>query len=526
MSRIPYIAGAGGKKKNSKSSPTQQADTLQSSSTAKILDAICEGEIFGLVSADQSIYLDGTPIKNADGSYNFPIQDDDGNYTASAIKHDFRTGTQTQDHIPGIADGVENNINVNQEVRISTGAVTKTITSANTDAIKVLIALPSLQEYKSDGSIIGTKIQFKIYIKPNNGSFIEKVNETISGKSSGRFEKEYYLHLEGSAPWQVKVERVTPDSTNSNLQNSITWDSYSEVIETKFSYPNTGLCGITFDAKRFSSIPTRSYDIKGLLIKFPSNATVRTDGSLSFSGIWSGSFQIGWCSCPAWCLYDLLLDTRYGAGIPEAQLDKWAFYEISQYCNVLIDNGFGGTEPRFSLNAYIQEKQEAYNLINSLTSVFRGMAYWAEGGITVVQDAPANPVRLFTSANVDRFTYSGSSKRSRHTIAFVAWNDPNDDYKQTIEVIEDQEGIVLYGPRITEITAFGCTSRGQAHRVGKWLLFSERVETETVTFITGTEGIPLRPGEIIKVGDTKRAGSVAGGEESSLQLQPAWSLIQ
>ncbi|MGB3207901.1 MAG: hypothetical protein WBB28_23200, partial [Crinalium sp.] len=206
MSKIPYVAGSGGKKKNSKNSSSQQADTLQSSSTAKILDAICEGEIYGLVNADQSIYLDGTPIKNTDGSYNFPIQDDDGNYTASAIKYEFRPGTQIQEYIPGIADGVENNISVNQEVKVSTGAVTKTIASADTDAVKVLIALPALQEYKSDGSIKGAKIQFKIYIKPNNGSFIERVDETISGKSSGRFEKEYYLHLEGSAPWQVKVE--------------------------------------------------------------------------------------------------------------------------------------------------------------------------------------------------------------------------------------------------------------------------------------------------------------------------------
>lgn len=496
----PFFQGnvsgsGGGSKKQKQRTAVEASDTLRSSALCKILDLICEGEIQGLVNGSQSIYLDETPIRNPDSSSNF-----------TGVATYFRPGTQLQSLIPGIAERGSSEISIEVQVKKATGAISRTITNTAIDAVRVRIAIPSLQQYKTNGDLLGSSVRFQIATKTNNGTFVIRKDETITGKASSRYETEYYLSLTPPGPWTIKVERITPDSTSQNLQNDLIWAAYAEVIEAKFSYPNSALVGLTFDAEQFSSIPDRAYDIKGLKVKIPTNATVRADGSLTYSGAWNGTFKVAWTSDPAWCLYDLLTNSRYGAGIPSSQIDKWSFYPISQYCAELIPDGFGGTEPRFSLNCYIQTATEAYELISALASTLRGMVYWAEGGIALVQDAPTNPVRQFTTANVTKFEYSGSSKRSRHTIALVTWNDPSDFYRQKVEMVEDREGILLYGPRETRIAAFGCTSRGQAHRVGKWLLFSERIETDTVSFETGAEGIPVRPGEIILVGDTKRAG--------------------
>jgi predicted phage tail protein len=315
------------------------------------------------------------------------------------------------------------------------------------------------------------------------------------------------------------LRRITADSTSSQLNNKTYFKSYTEIIDAKLSYPNSAIVGVRVDASQFNSVPKRGYDAKLLKIRIPTNATVRADGSLSYSGTWDGTFQVAWSCCPAWCFYDLVTQSRYGLGnyVPASQVDKWALYAISQYCNTLIPDGFGGTEPRFALNVWINTRQEAFKLVAQLASAFRGMVYWGTGSITASQDAPHDPTYLFTNANVvdGLFEYQGSSAKARHTVALVSYTDPKDMYRTKVEYVEDSAGIARYGVVPIEVTAFGCASRGQAHRLGRWTLYSERYETEVVTFKTGLEGALCSPGSVIKIADQYRAGSRIGGRISS-----------
>lgn len=489
------VAGAGGKKKKK---PKEAADNLQSTATAKLLDLLCEGEIVGLVEGARSIFLDQTAVQNADGSANF-----------KGLTWEERTGTQDQSYIANVADGVSADINVGVAVKASSGAVVRTVAESSTDAIKVRIGVPVLRRYKSNGDIVGTEVRLQIEVKQGNGAYELRVDDTIEGKTSSLYEKEYIIAVTSGQPsYQIRLTRVTPDSDTQNLQNELRWQAYSQIVNTKLRYPNSALVGLTFDAENFSSMPERSYLIKGLIIKVPSNTTTRDDGSLVYHGTWNGTFRLSWSSNPAWCLYDLLSNKRYGTGIPEASLDKWAFYSIGQYCDELIPDGKGGVEPRFSLNCYLRDRERAYDVINTLCSVFRGMAYYDSGTVTVTQDKPRDPTRLFNDSNVtaEGFEYAGSDIRVRHNTALVTWNDPSDRYQERIEVVEDREGIIKYGVQQVEVRAVGCTSQGQAHRLGKWMLISELVETDTVTFKTAAEGIVVRPGEVIKVADRARSG--------------------
>jgi predicted phage tail protein len=349
------------------------------------------------------------------------------------------------------------------------------------------------------------------YISTVNGN-IGTPYFTISGKTTSKYQKSHRIKLTGSAPWDIKVRRITADSTSSALQNKTFWDSYTEIIDGKFRYPNSAIVGVRIDASQFDSIPTRSYDLKLLKIKIPTNYNPITR---VYSGIWDGTFKVSWTDNPAWCFYDLLTNDRYGLGgfIAESQVDKWTLYEIGKYCDELVPNGFGGTEPRYTCNIYLQSREEAYKVINDMASIFRGMPYWASGSITVGYDAPSDPVYQFTNANVidGVFTYQGSAIKARHTVALVTWNDPDDFYRQKVEYVEDADGISRYGIVQTEVLAVGCTSRGQANRVGRWILFTEQSETEVVTFRTGLEGNQIRPSNVIQIADEARAGSRIGG---------------
>lgn len=341
---------------------------------------------------------------------------------------------------------------------------------------------------------------------------------TISGKTTDEYERSYLIPLTGSAPWNIRVSRLTADSTDVRLSDKTFWESYTEVVDNKLRYPNSAIIGIKFDSEYFQGVPSRAYDVKLLKVRVPSNYNPVTR---TYTGVWNGTFKSvrEWTDNPAWCFYDLITNGRYGLGqyIPESQVDKWALYTIARYCDELVSNGKGGTEPRFTCNIYIQSRKEAYNVIQDMASIFRGMAYWATGQITVSQDAPSDPVALFTTANVQDglFNYQGSASKARHTVAMVTWNDPDDMYRQKIEYVEDTAGIARYGVIQTQIIAVGCTSRGQANRVGRWLLYSELNETETVTFRTGIEGCLARPGQVIKVADPTRAGVRLGGRISS-----------
>lgn len=336
------------------------------------------------------------------------------------------------------------------------------------------------------------------------------------GKTTSRYSKTYSFKLEGTGPWDIKVERLTADSTTQTIVNKTYFGSITPVIEAKLRYPNSAYIGITLDAQQFGSIPTRAYDLKLLKIKVPSNYNPI---SKEYTGVWDGTFVTAWSDNPAWCFYDLLTNERYGLGehISESQIDKWELYTIGQYCDELVYDGFGSREPRFTLNCLIQTREQAYKVVQDLASVFRGMTYWASGVLKFSQDAPGDPVDLYSVSNVKEglFTYTGAATSARHTVALVTWNDPEDFYKQKVEYVEDYDSILKYGVIETQVYAFGCTSRGQAHRTGQWILYTERYESESVMFKTGIEGCNARPGQLILINDPNRAGLRMGGRISS-----------
>lgn len=383
-------------------------------------------------------------------------------------------------------------------------------------------------------TIVIGKTKRTIYVMPVTGNFVfweMRLNVTsgtpqirtaqgnignpfakITGKTTSRYEKSHRIQLVGDPPWDIRVRRITNDSTSTFLENKTFWQSYAEIIDGKFRYPNSAIIALRVDASQFQAIPRRAYDLKLLRVKIPTNYNPETK---IYTGIWDGNFKVAWTDNPAWCFYDLLTNSRYGLGeyIPEAQVDKWTLYAIGKYCDELVPNGEGGTEPRFTCNVYLQTREEAYNVVNNMATIFRGMPYWATGVVTLGFDAPADPVYQYTNANVidGTFNYSGSSLKARHTVALVTWNDPEDFYRQKVEYVEDVQGIERYGIVQTELVAVGCTSRSQANRVGRWLLISERTETETVAFKTGLDGYVVRPSQIIQVADEMRAGTRRGG---------------
>lgn len=504
MSEIIRGAGGGGGKGGggggSTHVPTEAPNTLRSRAYARVIDVISEGEIEGLANGLKSIYLDGTPIQAADGTMN-----------CSGVSVAWRNGTQAQAHIPGFP-AVENEQPVAVEVTAAS-PVTRSISNTNVSAARVTVSVPQLSyQNTSTGDISGTSVDIAIDVNNNGGGWQTVKTDTISGKTMSRYQRSYRIDLPAPGPWQVRVRRITPDSTQANLQNKTYWDSLTEIIDARLRYPNSALVALQVDAAQFNRIPTRGYEIKGLRVRVPSNYNPATR---QYTGHWDGTFQIAWTDNPAWCFYDLLTNERYGLGayLDAAQIDKWTLYEIGRYCDGLVPDGFGGQEPRFTCNLYLQTRQEAYAVIQQMASIFRGMVWWSQGAVTAVADMPADPVALFTAANVidGVFTYSGSSAKSRHTVALVTWNDPADMYRQKIEYVEDPEGIARFGVRETEIVAMGCTSRGQAHRVGRWLLYSERMETETVTFRAGLDGAYVYPGAVIRVQDAARAGKRFGG---------------
>jgi predicted phage tail protein len=512
------IRGAKGRKQNSTTTtvyvvpeqrtPIEAQNSLFSASYAKVVDLISEGEIQGLKDGFKSIYIDNTPLQNPDGSLNF---EDVSIYT--------RNGTQTQGYIPGFED-IANEVAVGVLVQQSTPIV-RTITDTTVNAARLTITVPSLQKFEDNGDINGANVGLQIAVQYNGGGYATVVDDQISGRTSQQYQRQYQVGINGAFPVNIKVVRTTPDSTSAKLSDAFSWTSFTEICYSKLAYPNSALVGVRINAEQFSSIPSRAYRIRGIKVRIPNNATVdQTTGRLSYSGIWNGTFGAAqWCSDPAMCLYDLLTSTRYGFGdyIDTTQLDKWAFYSASQYCSELVSDGFGGYEPRFSCNVNIQTADDAYKVINDMCSVMRCMPYWSTGSLTIAQDKPSDPAYLFTLANVssEGFSYSGSSLKTRPTVAVVQYT--NLELRDTAyEVVEDQEGIAKYGVIKAEVNAFACTSRGQAHRLGQWLIYSSQSETETVAFTASIEaGVVCRPGQIISIADPVRAGTRRGGKISS-----------
>ena len=503
-------AGKGGSKASQRT-PTEKANSLFSTSYAELVDLIGEGEISGLVDGMKSIYIDNTPLQNANGSYNFK------NVTVET-----RNGTDalTQTYIRGF-DDISSETPVGVVVTQAT-PVTRTVAALNSgvNAVRLTISVPALQNIKDNGDITGASLALAVSVQySGSAGFDVVINDTISGRTSQLYQKQYTVELTGTLPAVIKVTRQAPDSASAKLTNAFSWASFTQVTYAKLSYPNSALVGIRIDSEQFNSIPSRSYRVRGLKIRIPNNGTVnQTTGAISYSGVWGGTFKAAeWCSDPAWCLWDLLT-SRYGflGHLDANSLDKWSFYAASQYCGASVSNGFGGTEPRFSCNVNIQTEQDAYRLIADMCSVFRAMPFWSAGAMAISQDRPADPSYLFNYSNVSEegFAYSGSSVKARPTVAVVQYMDL-DQRNTAVEVVEDRAGIAKYGVIKTEITAFACTSRGQASRLGEWLLYSSQNERQTISFTASLDASLLRPGAIIEVLDPMRAGLRRGGRISS-----------
>ena len=473
--------------------PVEAKETSRSKQLVKIVEVISEGEVEGLADGMKSVYFDNTPVQNKDGSYNF-----------NNVQLEGRVGSQVQDVIAGFNTS-EKEVSVGTQVRKNL-PITRTVTDSKVSRLRLTIGVQSLFSQSENGDTNGTTVELVITI----GS--QSYPVSISGKYSSQYLQQHTFDNLPQVPFTVKVERVTEDSKSQRLQNNTVWSSYTEIIDTEFTYPNTALIGVKFDSEYFSNIPARTYDLLGLRVKVPSNYDTRTR---KYTGMWDGTFKTDWTDNPAWILYDVVTSKRYGLGnrLSEFGADKWALYQVSQYCDQLVPDGFGGQEPRFTCNAWLTEQRSAYDVINDICSIFRAIPVWNGQQLTVVMDRPSDPVWTYTNANVskDGFSYTFSAKKARHNAIQVEYADKDNGYEKAIEYVSDDESIRRNGLNVKKITAFGCTSRGQAHRTGLWLLQTEKLETKTVSFVVGAEGLMHVPGDIIKVADTYYAGTNVGG---------------
>ncbi|WP_315136913.1 host specificity protein J [Achromobacter marplatensis] len=502
---LPVVGFGGGKSGGGGRSPKESPDSLHNTSYARIVDLVSEGEVYGpthgLSGALRDLYLDGTPAANADGSLNFPN-----------IQVDFRTGTQTQDPLPGFPAS-EITTAANVEVTLTTPWV-RSFTNTQLSAIRLTLAVNALsQANTSNGDITGYRVDYRIEVSTDGGAYQLALASAFDGKTTQRYARSHRVDLPTARTgWSIRVLRLTANASSSTINDRTFVDTFTEVIDAKLRYPMSAVVGIKIDASQFQNIPTRAYDWKGRIIRVPSNYDADTR---AYSGTWDGTFKLGWTDNPAWIFHDLVSNDRYGLGerIPAGWLDKWGLYQIARYCDELVPDGFGGQEPRFTCNVYLQTAADAYRVLQDLASTFRGISYWASGSVFAVADMPGDPVYTFTSANVidGRFSYVGSSLNTRYTVALVSWNDLSDMGRQKVEYVEDRQALVRYGLRQVEVSAFGCTSRAQANRVGKWLLLTSRMETRSVSFAVGLDRCRVRPGSIIRVADQHLAGRRIGG---------------
>ena len=509
--RLPLlIAGAGGKKSSSSSrTPVEADDTVNSRAMASILDLLGEGVIGGLVDGAKSIFIDDLPILNEDGSANY-----------SGITWDFRDGSQDQTPMAGF-DFVETPKSINIQLK-KTHDVTVSIDNDEADRVRLILKFPSLRSVdKKSGDTNGTTVKYKFQIANGDGTFADVVAEgekdveiVLTAKKTGVYYRSYELKLpKPGRAYKVRVIRLTDDSKTQYLYNDTWVDSIGEIVDTPMNYPNSALVGLKVNSEQFgSTMPSRSYLVRGIKIRVPSNYNEYTN---TYVGVWDGTFKLLSSSNPAWILFDLLTNARYGLGqyVSESMIDLGQLYQIGRYCDEEVDDGFGGKEKRFAINTQITSRQDAYRLIQDIAGAFRGMVFWAGGMVNIMQDSPSDPVMMFTNSNVKDglFTYKGSARKDRPSVALVTYNNKEDGYKQNIEYVEDQDAMRRYGERKTEVVAFGCTSRGQAHRVGLWLLYTARMESDVITFTAGLDASFLMPGETVLIQNKYRAGKRNSG---------------
>ena len=508
MSQLIEIQGAGGGGAKAPRQPVESPDSLRSISYAKIIDLIGEGEIGGLVDGYRSIYLNGTPLQSADGAFNF-----------QNVSVDTRSGTQDQTYIPGFPS-VENEVGVEVELR-SDAPVVRSVSGSDLSAIRVRLAVPGLQKTDTtNGDTVGYSISYAIDISVDGGAYNTVVNSAFTGKTTTQYERSHRIDLPAGSQWQVRIRRLTPNANSATIADTTRVLSITEIIDAKLRYPNSALVALAFDARSFQNIPGRAYNVYGRIIRVPANydpiaRTYATTGAGTTNGIWNGTFKSAWTNNPAWVFYDIVTNDRFGLGnhIPQAWVDSWNLYQIAQYCDEPVSDGFGGLEPRFTCNIYMQTRTDAFKVLQDLAAVFRGVSYYAVGQMIASADMPKQAAMGFTNADVvdGKFNYEGSARKVRHTVALVSWSDQTDFGRQKVERVEFRPGLIRYGIQETEVTAIGCTSRGQAQRIGNHILVSENLETETVTFKVGLSGVLVSPGDVFNVSNAYRAGRRMGG---------------
>lgn len=501
-------SGGGGKGGGGSSGGTEAANTLKSHQTAKVVDLLSEGPIRGIVGGLRGVFLNGVVLQNANGSMNF----------SDAIVQ-WVNGYPNQPIMAGFA-AQSTEIQVGQLIQQSVPLI-RSIQNTDADRARVTLSVPTLQSADKKGNINGTEVSFRIEVQNNGGGYRWYGDFSISGKTTSKYQRAMAFMLPTGGPWDIRVTRLTPDSNSAMLQNELYWDSYTQLIDDRINYNLSACVGIIIDSKQFNAIPNRTYFVDGILCEIPSNYN---PDAATYSGVWDGNFKTDWTNNPAWVLRDLIVKSRYGIGefIKPNQVDKWALYKVSQWCDGLVPDGRGGHERRFTCNVQIRDQAQAFDLINSMASVFRGFVYWNGGQLVAVADQPSDPVQAFTNANVvnGAFNYSGSDIRARHTMANIGWNDPSQLGAARIAVVEDQEAISRFGIQKTDIGGFGITRESQALRAGKWALYTEQHEGESNVFTTGLEAAWTRPGDIIEVADVhvtgeRRGGRVAAGSTTT-----------
>ncbi|MFY7126021.1 host specificity protein J [Enterobacter cloacae complex sp. SHL022] len=497
-----------GRKGGSSSSrtPTEQPDDLQSVAKAKILVALGEGEFAGQLTA-KDIYLDGTALENADGSQNF-----------SGVTWEFRAGTQAQKYIQGIP-GTENEINVGTEVSSAT-AWTRTFTNTQLSAVRLRLKWPSLFKQEDDGDLVGYSVNYAIDLQTDGGTWQAVLNTSVTGKTTSGYERSHRIDLpQAGSTWTIRLRKITSDANSAKIGDTMSLQSFTEVIDAKLRYPNTALLYIEFDSSQFNgSIPKISCEPRGRVIRVPDTYDPETR---TYSGTWTGTFKWAWTDNPAWIFYDLVVSDRFGLGdrLTTANIDKWTLYQVAQYCDQMVPDGKGGsgTEPRYTCNVYIQERNDAYTVLRDFAAIFRGMTYWGDDQIVALADMPRDVDFTYTHANVidGRFTYSSSTTKNRYTNALVSWSDPDNAYSDAMEPVFEQALVARYGFNQLEITAIGCTRQSEANRKGRWGILTNNKD-RVVTFNVGEDGNIPQPGYVIAVADRNLSGRELGGRISAV----------
>ncbi|EFO0037914.1 host specificity protein J [Escherichia coli] len=491
--------------------PREAKDNLKSTQLLSVIDAISEGPIEGPVDGLKSVLLNSTPVLDSDGNTNI-----------AGVTVVFRAGEQEQTPPEGFESSGSETV-LGTEVKYDT-PITRAITSANIDRLRFTFGVQALVETTSKGDRNPSEVRLLVQIQRNGGWVTEK-DITIKGKTTSQYLASVVVDNLPPRPFNIRMRRMTPDSTTDQLQNKTLWSSYTEIIDVKQCYPNTALVGVQVDSEQFGSQQvSRNYHLRGRILQVPSNYNPQTR---QYSGIWDGTFKPAYSNNMAWCLWDMLTHPRYGMGkrLGAADVDKWALYVIGQNCDQSVPDGFGGTEPRITCNAYLTTQRKAWDVLSDFCSAMRCMPVWNGQTLTFVQDRPSDKVWTYNRSNVVMpddgapFRYSFSALKDRHNAVEVNWIDPDNGWETATELVEDTQAILRYGRNVTKMDAFGCTSRGQAHRAGLWLIKTELLETQTVDFSVGAEGLRHVPGDVIEICDDDYAGISTGGRVLAVNSQ-------